>query len=141
MLDSRHLLVDLFLRHFQVAHNHPHMDCLPFIIHMRLVVLSLQATIHIIESCCLTCRKRKASTFNPMMSELPLERIGCRKQPFTNSWLDFFGPFYVTVWRSSGWDFLITCMTTRAVHTEIVQSMDTGSCFMGIEDLCLSRLF
>ena len=49
--------------------------------------------------------------------------------------MDYFGPFYVTVCRSieKNWAFLLTCMTTRAVHTETVLSVDTGSCAISIE--------
>ena len=76
-----------------------------------------------------------------MMAELPVERLGYRQPPFTNCGVDYFGPFYVSIRRSSEkrWCFLFTCMTTRAVHIEIVSSMDTSSCVMGIERFIARR--
>ena len=69
------------------------------------------------------------------MADLPLERLGYRQPPFANCGVDYFGPFHVTIRRSSEkrWGFLITCMTTCAVHLEVVPSMDTSSCLMGKE--------
>ena len=69
------------------------------------------------------------------MSDLPKERLAYQSPPFTNTGVDYFGPFYVTVRRTTEkkWGFLFTCLTTRAVHVEIVTSMDTSSCVMRVE--------
>ena len=71
----------------------------------------------------------------PIMADLPNERLAFASRPFTNTGLVYFGPFYVSVKRPSEkrWGFLFTCLTTRAVHFEVVPSMDTSSCVMGIE--------
>ena len=37
------------------------------------------------------------------------------------------------------WGFLFTCLTTRAVHLEIVPSLDTSSCVMGSERFIARR--
>ena len=70
-----------------------------------------------------------------MMSDLPAERLGYHQPPFSNCGVDYFGPFHVTIRRSSEkrWGFLFTCLTTRAIHIELVPSMDTSSCVMAIE--------
>ena len=69
------------------------------------------------------------------MADVPRERLAFRSPPFSNTGIDYFGPFYVSVKRSTEkrWRFLFTCLTTRAVHFEVVPSMDTSSCVMGIE--------
>ena len=55
--------------------------------------------------------------------------------------MDYFGPIYVPVRRSTEkiWGLLFTYFTTRAVHLEIVPSLDTSSCVMGIERLIVRR--
>ena len=60
---------------------------------------------------------------------------------FYNTDLNYFGPFYVSVKRSTEkrWGFLFTCLTTRAVRFEVVPSMDTSSCVMGIEGFVSRR--
>ena len=69
------------------------------------------------------------------MAELPIERLAYQSPPFTNTGVDYFVPFYVTVRRTTekSWGFLFTCLTTRAVQVEIVPSMDASSCVMGVE--------
>ena len=69
------------------------------------------------------------------MFYLPKERPAYQSPPFANTGAEYFGPFYVTVRRRTEkrWGFLFTCLLTRAVHVEIVTSMDTSSCVMGVE--------
>ena len=67
----------------------------------------------------------------PIMSE----RLAYQFPPLTNTGCDHFGPFCVTVRRTDEKrrSFPFTCLTTRAVHVEIVTFMDTSSCVMGVE--------
>ena len=69
------------------------------------------------------------------MAELPKERLAYQSPPFTNTGVDYFGPFYVTVRRTieKRRGFLFTFLTTRAVRVEVVPSMDTSSCVIGVE--------
>ena len=69
------------------------------------------------------------------MSDLPKKRLAYQSPPFTITGFDYFWPFYVTVRRTTEkrWGILFTCLTTRAVQVEIVTSMDTSSCVMGVE--------
>ena len=71
----------------------------------------------------------------PIMSDLPKERLSYQSPSFTNTGVDYIVPFYFTVGRNTEerWGFLFICLTTRAVHVEIVTSMDTSSCVMGVE--------
>ena len=135
LLDSRHPAVRLFLEHLHEKHCHQGVEYLRALIQQKFAIVKLRTTLRTIQIRCITCRKRKAEMLTPIMSDLPKERLAFASRPFTNTGLDYFGPFYVSVKCSTEkrWGFLFTCLTTRAVHFEVVPSMDTSSCVMGIE--------
>ncbi|XP_072220163.1 uncharacterized protein [Leuresthes tenuis] len=68
------------------------------------------------------------------MADLPPERLHTGP-PFTYVGVDVFGPWPVVFRRTRGgqaqskrWAMLFCCMTSRAVHIEIIESVDTSSC-------------
>ena len=111
------------------------------LVQQQFAIVMLRTALRSIVSKCVTCRKRRAETLNPIMSDLPRERLAFQEHPFTNTGIDYFCPFYVAVKRSTEkrWGFLFTCLSTRAVHFEVVPSMDTNSCVMGIERFAARR--
>ena len=66
------------------------------------------------------------------MADLPVERL-TPAPPFSYVGLDVFGPWRVSARRTRGvahskrWVVLFTCLTTRAIHTEVIESLDTSS--------------
>lgn len=83
---------------------------------------------------CVTCRKLRGKLEMQKMSDLPPERLSV-SPPFTYTGLDVFGPWTVVARRTRGgqalskrWAVLFTCMSTRAVHIEVIMSMDSSSC-------------
>lgn len=83
---------------------------------------------------CVTCRKLRGRLEVQKMADLPPERLSS-SAPFTYVGLDVFGPWEVLTRRTRGgaaqskrWAILFTCMSTRAVHVEVIESMDTASC-------------
>lgn len=83
---------------------------------------------------CVTCRKLRGKREEQTMADLPPERLST-SPPFSYVGLDVFGPWKVTARRTRGghaeskrWAILFTCMSTRAVHIEVIESMDTSSC-------------
>ena len=131
----------LRLEHLHKNHYHQGVDYLRALVQQRFAVVKLRTTLRTIVSRCVTCRKRRAETLTPMMSDLPRERLAFKEPPFSNKGIDYSGPFFVWVKQSTEkrWGFLFTCLTTRAVHFEVVPSMDTSSCVMGIERFCARR--
>ena len=134
-MDSRHRLIRLFIRSYQSKPEHQSVDCLCSVIHQHFVLLRLRSALRAIETNCVCCRKWKAKTVTPMMSDLPADCLIYRQPPFSNCGVDYFGPFHVTIRRSSEkrCGFPFTCLTIRAINIELVQSMDTISYMMAIE--------
>ena len=135
VLDSRHPKVRLFLENLHSNQCHQGVEYLRELIQQEYAIVKLKPTLRSIVSRCIICRKRKAKTLAPMMSDLPRERLAYKDPPFSNTEIDYFGPLYVSVKRfpEKRWGFLFTCLNTRAVPFEVVPSMDTSSCVMGIE--------
>lgn len=67
------------------------------------------------------------------MADLPAERLQT-DPPFSYVGLDVFGPWEVAARRTKGgqanskrWAVLFTCMSTRAVHIEVIETMSSSS--------------
>ena len=69
--------------------------------------------------------KLNAKPMTQQMAPLPRSRLMAYKPPFSYPGMDLFGPLYVKQGRGTAkrWCCLFTCMNTRAVHLELVQSM------------------
>ena len=80
---------------------------------------------------CVVCRRRKLKPCSQKTAPLPTSRLKTSLQAFVRSSDDFAGPF-ITVQgrgkrREKRYLCLFTCLTTRAVHLEIVYGLDTDA--------------
>ena len=66
------------------------------------------------------------------MASLPKCRLTAYEPPFSFTDMDLFGPIYVKHGRRTAkrWCCLFTCLTTRSVHLEVVNSKDTDEFIM-----------
>ena len=133
LLDSRHpLVVLLYLNYLHKNHGAEYLMAL---IQQNFPIVKLRTTLWSLQSKCVTCCKRWVSKLDSMMTHLQKKCLALGYPPFTVTGLDHFGPFYVSIKRSAGkrWSFPFNCLTSRAVHLEVVPSRDTKSFVMGID--------
>lgn len=78
---------------------------------------------------CLLCRRAHGPPGQQQMANLPQDRVLPDEPPFTNTGVDYFGPFEVRRGRGSmkKYGVIFTCLTIRAVHLELASSLDTDS--------------
>ena len=81
---------------------------------------------------CVKCRRLRRNV-SSQMSDLPVDRVQ-PTPPFTYVGVDTFGPWEVIARRTRGghanskrWAILFTCLTCRAVHIEVVDSMSSSA--------------
>lgn len=82
---------------------------------------------------CVTCKRLCATLSTQKMSNLPPDHLAT-DPPFTNVGLDVFSPWFVSSQRTRGsvnqckrWAVIFTCLSIRAVHIEVIDSLDSSS--------------
>ena len=77
---------------------------------------------------CVTCRRFRGQLQTQKMSDLPEERV-TQAAPFHYTGMDVFGPFYVKEGRKTlkRYGLIFTCLASRAVHLETLNTMETDS--------------
>ena len=78
---------------------------------------------------CFTCKLIRKDPVQQKMANLPPDRVEANKYPFEKVGLDLFGPFMVKRGRSleKRYICLYTCLTMRAVHLEIIHSLEADA--------------
>ena len=73
---------------------------------------------------CIRCQMMRGKPMQQLMGELPQHRVE-PSPPFTHVGIDCFGPYTVKERRTElkRWGLLLTCMYSRAVHVEVLDSM------------------
>ena len=77
---------------------------------------------------CVKCIRLRGTPSTQKMADIPQERAE-ESGPFTFSGVDCFGPFYIKERRSEvkRWAVMFTCLSSRAVHLDTVNSMSADS--------------
>jgi len=77
---------------------------------------------------CVRCKELRGILGQQKMADLPKERCST-EGPFTYNGLDMFGPFYIKEGRKEIKRFvaLFTCLSSRAIHLETTNSLETDS--------------
>lgn len=84
-------------------------------------------------SFCVTCRKLRGKVSTQHMADLPSDRMET-PPPFTNVGFDVFGPWIIHTRKLRGgavnskrWGLVFTCLNSRAIHIEVLETMDSSS--------------
>ena len=127
ILPKDHHLTTLIVRHMHEASGHSGREYTVSAVRQVYWILGLRCLVRNLINACVTCRRLHGKPQTPRMADLPKERIAVDKPPFTHIGVDCFGPFDVKSGRTvrKRYGCIFTCMTVRAVHIEVLPSMDT----------------
>ncbi|KAL9975233.1 hypothetical protein ACROYT_G012367 [Oculina patagonica] len=136
ILPRNHAVAEKIVRH--VHHFIGHLGREHVIAKLRedFWIPQIRVLVRTVLSRCVKCKKVLAKPMVQQMAPLPEARLMAYEPPFSYSGMDLFGPLYVKHGRGTTkrWCCLFTCLTTRCVHLEVVNSMDTDDFI-----LCLRR--
>lgn len=96
-------------------------------------ITQIRPLVKSVKHSCMICKRLYAPTHHQKMGDL----LSCQVEPgrpaFSYTGLDVFGPFYVRQGRSEvkRYGCIYTCLTTRAVHIEVLPKLDTDSFLNG----------
>ena len=129
ILPKKHHFVNLIVRHYHEIAGHSGSEYTLSLIRQRFWLINARATVRKILNECISCRKRQAPVSKQKMASLPEDRVTPAKAPFTYVGIDCFGPFEVKRGRArvKRYGVLFTCLTLRAIHIEVANSLDTDS--------------
>jgi hypothetical protein len=84
---------------------------------------------------CGICKRARAQPFSPTMAPLPNFRTMVNTPPFHTTGFDLAGPFNIKTTDGSQKVYiaLFTCAVVRAVHLELLTSMDANQIIMAIK--------
>ena len=84
---------------------------------------------------CVDCRQCRGKVCQQKMGDQPSDRLN-QEPPFTYCGIKIFGPFLVKDGRKQGkYGAAFTCMSSRAVHIETINSMSTDSFILALRRL------
>ena len=132
ILPKRYPLTNLLVLNAYVKTGRVGIQHVLSILRYRYWIMGGAATIKHYVFECMLCRNLKAVPGAQVMSRLPDVRVEPGQRAFYACGVDLFGNFFVRVGRSSAkrYGYIFTCLASRAVHLELVQSLSTDA-FLG----------
>ena len=129
ILPKEHHVVKLIIQYYHLISGHSGLEYTLSLTRQKYWIINGRSTVRSILNECFSCRKRQAPTAQQKMANLPEDRITPSKPPFTYTGVDCFGPFEVRRGRTKvkRYGVIFTCLALRAVHIEVVSSLDTES--------------
>nr|XP_054604550.1 uncharacterized protein LOC129165413 [Nothobranchius furzeri] len=134
LIPGKHHIATLLIRHHHEAVQHQGRHFTEGAVRAGgLWIVGAKRSISSVIHKCVTCRKLRGKMEQQIMSDLPAERLQT-DPPFSYVGLDVFGPWEVSARRTKGgqanskrWAVLFTCMSTRAIHIEVVETLSASS--------------
>ncbi|XP_055018962.1 uncharacterized protein LOC129411624 [Boleophthalmus pectinirostris] len=132
---------NLILRHIHQGTGHSGRNHMLSHLRQRYWIPGACAAIRKILAKCIVCRRLSATPGNQKMADLPSCRITPDEPPFSHVGLDCFGPFDVKRGRAmvKRYGLIFTCLAIRAIHLEVLSSLDTDSFINGLRRFIARR--
>lgn len=134
ILPSKHPFTELLIKSYHEAYLHVGVNTVVNSLRKKFRILKCRAAVKRIFNDCYVCKQKKIKTSKVKMAPLHYQRTNPNVYPFTYVGIDYFGPILVKHGRKleKHWICLFSCLSTRAIHMEIVPSLTTNSCIMAI---------
>ena len=133
ILPKGHRLVHLLLVHLHEKRVHCGSKSLIYESRRRFWIIGVRHMAKHLTAKCVICKKLRRKPLEQLMGQLPKLRVAVGFPAFSNTAIDMFGPLQIRVGRKTLKEadaIIFTCMTTRAVHLELVTDRSTDTFLM-----------
>ena len=129
ILPSHHHAVKILIIHLHMKHHHCGQNHLLGVLRQEYWIIKGRSMVRNVVRNCMICKKSRPKLITPKMGNLPSPRVEMSSPPFFNCGIDYFGPITVKILRSKikRWGCIFTCLSTRAIHLEVAESLDTDA--------------
>ncbi|KAL3976302.1 alcohol-forming fatty acyl-CoA reductase [Sarotherodon galilaeus] len=135
VLDPAHPVTKLIIQDYDDKLHHAGSERLFAELRWKFWILRGREAVRRHQYSCAACQKWRAQPIIPKMSDLPAASLRLFKPPFYSTGIDCFGPYVVKTGRRSEkrWGIIFKCLTTRCIHLDLLNSMDTDSFLMALQ--------
>ncbi len=129
ILPRKHYASALIVKHYHEISGHAGREHTIAEVRQRFWIPGIRTLARRVIKQCRRCRRLFSFPSQQRMADLPQERVATDEPPFTNVGVDCFGPFMTKLGRKTykRYGCIFTCLTSRAIHLELLDSMDTSS--------------
>lgn len=132
VVDGNHPVTKLIIKEFDDKLKHPGQERVFAELRRHYWVIRGREAVKRLQRECPNCQRWRAKPVLPQMADLLPARLQLFKPPFFSCGVDCFGPFMIKIGRRNEkrWGILFKCLTTRAVHIDILTTVNTDSFLM-----------
>ncbi|XP_030609039.1 uncharacterized protein LOC115796760 [Archocentrus centrarchus] len=141
VLDPSHPTTKLLIQEYDTKLCHPGPERVFAELRRRVWILRGREAVKRCQQVCVECRRWRSQPAVQRMADLPPPRLRLFKPAFYSCGIDCFGPLLAKVGRRTEkrWGILFKCLTTRAVHLEVLPSLDCDSFLMALRRFVARR--
>ncbi|CAI5636866.1 unnamed protein product [Oreochromis niloticus] len=141
VLDPSHPFTRLLIQKYDVDLHHPGPEWVFAEVRRSYWILRGREAVRKHQRTCPECQRWRAQPSVPKMADLPAARLRLYKPAFYSTGVDCFGPMFVKVGRrhEKRWGIIFKCMTTRAVHLDLLSSLDADAFLMALRQFIARR--
>ncbi|KAI5735483.1 hypothetical protein M8J77_018916 [Diaphorina citri] len=128
LLPKNEHVVHLLITHVHQSNLHTGPSLLLSILRQKYWILAARPLVRKLVQSCTRCFRFDPKSNTPLMGDLPKFRVQ-EVKPFTNTGVDFAGPFSITLSKHRGvrtqkaYLCLFICLATKALHLELVSDL------------------
>nr|XP_055023061.1 uncharacterized protein LOC129413363 [Misgurnus anguillicaudatus] len=141
VLDAYHPVTQLLIKHYDCKLRHSGPERLFAEMQRCYWILRGREAIRRYQHRCTECQRWRAQPVIPKMADLPSARLRLHKPAFYSCGVDCFGPMVIRIGRRTEkrWGIIFKCLTTRAVHLDLLSTMSTDSFLMALRRFIARR--